>query len=163
MCLMFSCVFGQQESEDDGGTSDKPLRAYWEANIKEGNYTVHLNNVVSISYQTYSLDGVAIVDEVIIDTRGQSLVRFYYLEPIVEPNKSKKPVDHLTKPISELADHAKKRTNEDIKGMVMKDYPMTTHAKTVEYRLKSKKSLQSLHGSIVRTWLYGKHSYFTEE
>jgi hypothetical protein len=44
---------------------------------------------------------------------------------------------------------------------VQKDYPLSTHAHTVEYRLETLDDLNRLYGSVKRSWLTGKGARFT--
>jgi hypothetical protein len=45
--------------------------------------------------------------------------------------------------------------------MVMKKYPLTTHTKTIEYRLLSEAQLSALYQSAKTAWMTGKGRVFT--
>lgn len=45
--------------------------------------------------------------------------------------------------------------------MVVKKYPLTTHSKTIEYRLLSEQQLGALYGSAKTAWVTGKGRVFT--
>ena len=53
----------------------------WRCNLPGGSYSVALRAIVSVSSHEYLVDGVARVTEVNIDTVGNALARFYYIEP----------------------------------------------------------------------------------
>jgi len=45
--------------------------------------------------------------------------------------------------------------------MVVKKYPLTTHAKTIEYRLLTEAQLNALYQSARTAWVSGKGRVFT--
>ncbi len=120
---------------------------------------VALDRIVSVSRHKYVLDGAVIVDEVNVDTTGQALVRFYFISPISEAVKSSALAD-LADRGQELLDKATDRGGLEIKNMVVKKYPETTHAKIVEYRLLSAADLTSLYNSVRTAWESGKGRKF---
>jgi hypothetical protein len=85
-----------------------------------------------------------------IETPGTIEVRFYYLEPVVSTSPVGIGQSTLDK-IQELANEANSRVNpgdEPPWEKVVKSYPTTTHAHTVEYRLDSKDDIQNLFNSV---------------
>jgi hypothetical protein len=60
-----------------------------------------------------------------------------------------------------LLDGAVRRGGTDIQDMVMKKYPLTTHSKTIEYRLLSEQQLGALYGSAKTAWVTGKGRIFS--
>jgi hypothetical protein len=127
----------------------------WRCTLPGGAYQVALRSIVSISSHEYLVDGAARVTEVNIDTQGTALARFYYLEPVTP----KSPVgigDEITRKGQELLIEAADRSGQDAWKKVVKTYPATTHARTVEYRLASKDQLQALFTSVETSWRTGK-------
>ena len=59
-------------------------REFWQADLPGGSYTVALDQITSISKHSYIIDGNISVTEVVIDTSGNALTRFYYLEPAAQ-------------------------------------------------------------------------------
>jgi hypothetical protein len=49
---------------------------------------------------------------------------------------------------------------DDVRTKVVKSYPTTTHAHTVEYRLVDRESLNKLFDSIEEAWLNGRAGSF---
>ena len=45
--------------------------------------------------------------------------------------------------------------------MVVKKYPVTSHAKTIEYRILSEAELTSLYNSVRNSWETGRGRKFT--
>ena len=106
------------------------------------------------------MDGAARVSEVNIDTIGNELVRFYFIEPNTPqtPNGIGQSAIEL---IKEKAQDAVSRGGADeVWSKVVKNYPATTHARTVEYRMSTKASLQKLFESVQDAWLDGKPGVF---
>ena len=54
-------------------------------------------------------------------------------------------------------------TNDAPWQKVIKTYPTTTHAHTVEYRLASKSDLQNLRQSLEQAWTTGRGANFKIE
>lgn len=149
------------EENNNRNQSDKAgLERFWEAKLGGGEYVVALNRISSVSRHKYVLDGALIVDEVTIDTLGQSLARFYYITPITSavPGTG---AAQLAESAMKLVDGAAKTSGSDIQNMVVKKYPLTTHAKAVEYRLLSENQLNVLYQSAKTAWQTGEGRVFT--
>jgi hypothetical protein len=141
--------------------NDKEVRnAFWEANLAGGNYMVALSRISSVSRHKYVLDGAVIVDEVTIDTEGQALARFYFISPISVGGTGAAAADAVERAAA-LVDGAARRAGTDVQDMVMKKYPLTTHTKTIEYRLLSEQQLGALYQSAKTAWIRGKGRVFT--
>ena len=147
----------QQTDSSNSNSEDGPKR-FWQATLPGGHYMVAIDRIASISQQTYLLDGGIVVHEVNVDTNGQALARFYYLEP---PKTSSSTASQIAERGRELVNEAGQRTGTNVQDMVMKKYPETTHAKCVEYRLKDEKELDALYKSLRETWESGKGRKFT--
>jgi len=118
----------------------------WRCNLPGGSYSVALRAIVSVSSHEYLVDGVARVTEVNIDTVGNALARFYYIEPTT-PNS---PIGLGTATIEkaqQLLQEGAARTGQDVWQKVIKNYPTTTHAHTIEYRVADKNTLSALYTS----------------
>jgi hypothetical protein len=151
---------GEQSNTDptkSNSDEDGPRR-FWQAILPGGHYMVAIDRIASISRQTYLLDGGVVVHEVNVDTNGQTLGRFYYLEP---PKTSSSTATQVIERSRELIDEAGQRSGTNAQDMVMKKYPETTHAKCAEYRLTSEKELDALYKSLRETWESGKGRKFT--
>ncbi len=134
-----------QEPSGEGGSR------IWSQKVGEGEYMVNLDSVSSISKHHYVIDGSVQVTEVTIDTTGNSLARFYYLEP-VSPEGMSDRVEEVTERANELLDQVPESMKFKLHEMVHKKYPVTTHAKTVEFRFLKKKDLQKFHRRAVKAW-----------
>jgi len=135
-------------------------RRFWQANLPGGNYIVALDRIASISKHTYIIDGALRVTEVVIDTSGNSLVRFYYIIPASEDSGSAVGAG-LTSRAKELLDKASEHTGVNANTIVAKQYPTTTHAKTVEFRILDERDLDSLFNSARKAWINGTGKKFT--
>lgn len=138
---------------------DGPNR-FWQATLPGGHYMVALDRISSISRHQYVLDGALIVDEVTVDSLGQALARFYFISPVTSTTTGNS-VAGIVERGTELLDQAAARAGTDVHNMVVKKYPDTTHARTVEYRLLSKEQLTSLYQSLQNSWQSGKGRRFS--
>ena len=119
---------------------------YWEATLPGGTYMVSVSEIVSVSMHDYFVDGVGQVSEVTIDTKGSAIGRFYV---VISPlsGAAASGVETAKQSLERL-----KKTAEGVSGVkgvdpstaVVKTYPTTTHAHTVEYRLSDKEELDAL-------------------
>ena len=168
----FACsvpVWAQEPADPagDGTATDKPKAGdtpgpnrFWQATLSGGHYMVALDRIVSVSRHKYVLDGALIVDEVTVDTVGQALARFYFITPITDAAPGNT-VSGIASRGRELVDKAATRVGTDAQNMVVKKYPDTTHAKSIEYRVLSEAELNSLYSSIRAAWENGKGRQFT--
>lgn len=142
-----------------GSESPGPNR-FWQANLPGGHYMVQLDRISSISRHRYLLDGAALVDEVTIDCLGQALARFYFISPITTEAGSivtQRVIDRA----KEVTDRAANRVGTDAHEMVVKQYPATTHARTIEFRILSKEQLDGLYKSLQTAWESGRGRQFS--
>jgi hypothetical protein len=152
-------------AEDAPNTSkavDTPgLENFWLANFGgDSTYLVQLGRIVSVSRHKYLLDANLVVDEVTVDTTGQALARFYFIRPVSEIAPENAVTSAINHP-KELLDSTAKKLGVDVQDMVMKKYPETSHAKALEYRLKSESDLKSLCASVTKAWVSGRGCQFT--
>ena len=120
---------------------------------------VALSRIAAISKHEYLLDGNLIVTEVNIDTIGSTTMRVYQITPAAQYGTlaaGRKIVERG----KDLLDRAGQRTGVDIENMVQKQYPTTTHARTVEFRVKDLGTLNALLSSAQAAWLSGKGRKF---
>ena len=168
---LFSCLVpvGAQDEipAADGTTAEKPKAAetpgpgrFWQAKVNGGHFMVALDRIASVSRHKYVLDGAVIVDEVTVDTVGQALARFYFITPISDaaPGTS---VAGIANRGRELLEKAGEHAGIDVQNMVIKKYPDTSHAKSIEYRMLSEADLTALYGSVRGAWESGRGRQFT--
>ena len=123
---------------------------------------VALDRISSMSMHQYVLDGGLIVNEMTVDTNGRSLARFYHIEP-VKASGDGGGAARVVERGQELLDRAGQRTGLAVHDMVQKNYPNTTHAGMVEYRLQNLASLEALYQSLRRAWERGRGRSVTVE
>ncbi len=155
------------EGSNHEAPSDKPAQSrFWEASIgASGHYLVALDRISSISRHQYILNGNALVDEVTLDCIGQSLARFYHISPLTEA-VSGTPASAAARIVErgkELVNQAAERIGTKAHEMVVKTYPETTHARSIEFRLLSTADLEALHKSMRTAWETGKGRKFNIE
>ncbi len=151
-----------QESDARRSKSAFPL---WKAELPGGNYVVARNAINAVSSQQYVLDGAARVTEVNITTAGNFHPRFYYLEMLDSSAAaaSLPGVALAADRAKALAQTAGDQLAPEVWGKVVKNYPATTHASTIEYRLDTADQLQKLYESVERVWLTGESEVYTPQ
>lgn len=146
--------------DEESTTEENGSRRFWQANLPGGSYVVALNSISSVSQHTYVIDGSLKVVEVVVDTTGNSLARFYYIVPVAEDSGSNV-AGRITERGKEILDKAGARTGANVNSMVAKQYPTTTHAKTVEFRVSDEGDLNKLLNSVRKAWMNGNGKKFT--
>jgi hypothetical protein len=132
----------------------------WRAELSGGEYMVRLSAITSVSLHEYVLDGVARVVEVNIATSGSELARFYYVEPyppgspVAAGRRALNAIENKAQETSARIDAGPLQTK------VVKNYPVTTHAHTVEYRLSDRDAVNKLFKSVEEAWLNGRSGSF---
>ena len=124
--------------------TDKPL---WRCTLPGGTYQVAVGAITAVSMHEYVVDAVARVTEVNVDTTGALVARFYF----IEANAPKTPGgvgQAAIRKAEQLANEAGDRSGQDVWKKVIKNYPATTHARTVEYRVETKDQLTTIHASV---------------
>ncbi|MEA3213291.1 MAG: hypothetical protein QOE70_6348 [Chthoniobacter sp.] len=127
-------------------TANQTVIPLFRAKLPGGNYEVAIRAIVAVTSHEYLVDGVARVTEVNIDTTGSLLARFYYIEPTT-PNTPLGIGNAAIEQTQRLLKEAADKTGQDVWKKVVKNYPTTTHARTVEYRVQSLEQLNKLYES----------------
>lgn len=150
-----------QDEEDKNGNTDvtNNTRRFWEADLPGGQYMVALDRISSVSMHSYMIQG-AVVHEVDIETQGALVTRIYVIEAIGE-NGGSNLAQNLINRAKQIGEEAGKKTGTDTNTVVTKEYPITTHAKTVEYRLYEISDLNQLYNSITKAWRENRGRKFT--
>ena len=133
------------------------VKPVWRVNLPGGTYEMVVGAIISVSSHEYVIDpGTTRVTEVNVDTAGQLSVRFYYIEPAVMAPPGGVGAATFDK-VKNLVNEAGERTGTaELWKNVRKTYPNTTHAKTVEYRVSSKESLNKILASASRCLRTGR-------
>ena len=131
---------------------------FWQADLSGGSYAVRIISITSVSQHEYVVEGGIKVTEVVIDTMGAAVVRFYYMEPFAAATPDgigQGTIEAVAERAREVASRVGLKTN-----LVTKTYPATTHAHTIEYSLDSKESLAKLFASARHAFISGNAATF---
>jgi len=129
--------------------------AFWRCELPGGVYAVSLPTVSSVSTHEYVVDGMARVTELTIGTSGDVVARFYYLEPLVPKSPiglGQSVIDKVQERAQDVAGRVEGAGVEPVWKKVVKNYPTTTHARTVEYRLLNLDDVEKLRKSLEAAW-----------
>lgn len=129
---------------------------------------VALANIQSISTHEYTIEPLMRITEMTLETNGPVVARFYYVETVTPQTPAgvgqsaidllKEKTEQAAAAVGAVAGGGKPPWQR-----VIKTYPTTTHAHTVEYRLDSKDQVQQLFNSATKCWTTGKGDTFTSE
>jgi hypothetical protein len=158
--VFFSAFAGSLSAQTPTPTPDTPSdRGVWRAQLPGGTFVVALSAITSVSSHEYVVDNSARVTEVTVATTGSLIGRFYFLEPNVPDAPGGIGQSAITFMQDKLNEGAE-RTGTDVWKKVVKSYPTSTHAHTVEYRIDSKEVLQKLFKNVETAWLRGRGDTF---
>lgn len=116
-------------------------------------YVVRISAMASASMHEYVVGGSVLVTEVTIGTLGSTQARFYHMQPVTAATGGG--VGGLTNIVTQRGQQVAERVAE-VTGAppvwrgVIKDYPTSTHAHTVEYRVESLELLRQLLNSAIK-------------
>ncbi len=160
LLLLGFSLTGAMAQEASPSPSQRGGRDTWDATFPSGKYYVRIGAITAVSMHEYIVDAAARVTEVNVDTMGSTLARFYF----IEPNTPQTPNGIGQSAVELLKDRAQEAIarggGDDVWSKVVKNYPATTHARTVEYRLASKESLKKLFDSVQDSFVNKKPGSF---
>ena len=137
----------------------------WDGRLKGGNYIVRCNSIIALSKHEYISDGVARVVEVNLTLNSAQIIRFYFLEPY-KPESGSSTLNAGTQALEKakgLFEQAAGRVSPELTSpKVVKNYPASTHAHTIEFSLKEEATLNSLFGSLERSLRTGQGRVWSE-
>ncbi len=113
----------------------------WRATIDEAVIAVPLRSVEYYGVQIYDTDSQTRVRELTICTESQSLIRIYYIEPLGTTSER---LADKAKRLQQVARSAGKQEWP----YPFKQYPMTTHAHMVEYRVAKEETVGQLYDHL---------------
>ncbi len=167
LLLVTPLAFGQ-EDPDTANPNSEPAseeasnaketddhKRFWQASLPGGHYMVAIDRIASISMHEYLLDGGLVVNEVVVDTNGRGLARFYHVVTVAE-NSASGTARRVVEKGHELLDRAGQKAGTDVKDMVQKNYPTTSHAGMIEFRLLDLRDLEAIYKSLKNAWETGK-------
>lgn len=130
--------------------------ARWQAELPGGTYVVETTQIASVSTHEYVVDAGARVFELTIATTSSVIVRFYFIEALAATAYGARGQELLQR-VEERATALADRAGQDpVWRKVIKNYPTTTHAHTVEYRLEDHAQIQKLFDSVMSAWKQNK-------
>jgi hypothetical protein len=131
-------------------------QSFWEADLPGGNFLIALGAIRFVSINQYIVDGNVRVHEVDVGSDSSSLARFYFLE-LVAASGGVTAASTLLERAKGIAESVAERTGaEPVWKQVQKNYPTTTHAHTIEFRLEYRSDLERLYASVKNAWLNGQ-------
>lgn len=135
----------------------------WRAEFPGGNYSVALASISSISTHEYVVDRAVKVFELTINTNGAVVTRIYSVEPLkvnAPGGIGQGVADKVQEKVQEGVQRVTGEANEPLLTSVIKNYPLTTHAHTVEYRLPTRDDVVKAFKSVEGCWRSGQEGTY---
>lgn len=122
----------------------------WTGSLRGGRYLVKCGQMIALSKHEYVADGTARVVEVNLTLNSNVAVRFYFLEPVrLEGSGTVAAGQQTIDKARQLVQDAAARISPTLtEPKVVKSYPVSTHAHTVEFLIKEEARLNSLFDSL---------------
>lgn len=123
-----------------------------------------VDKINSISSQNY-VTGTFEVQEIVIDFEGSDTqLRIYHTKPYDPTKATQKAMEGSRVPgvsgIQRISERATTKAYEETESVndamnlfVMKEYPVTTHSKTLEFRVKSESDIRQLFRELRHRWI----------
>lgn len=146
---------GLAQTHTPAGESNR-LPNFWRVILPAGIYQVRLDRIQSISTHEYTIEPVLRVTELTVETGGSVVTRFYFQETVTPQSPlglGQSGIDLVKNKTEEIAERL--AGDKAPWKRVVKVYPTTTHAHTVEYRLSSKETVEELRKSAEKAWTTG--------
>lgn len=131
----------------------------WDAPIpsSQGRFSVRLSSIGSLALESYNLkyeDKTIPVVECSVAMAGGKTARFYYIEEKNEEEGKKDPfIEPLQNALAAAAPATQNEDEDDNPNLrVVKAYPESALAATVEYRLGSQQAVISLYSKLRKDW-----------
>ena len=173
-CLALStAVFAQSggAAGTTGPTQTQPVPeemlqdGVWTGSLKGGRYIVKCGQIIALSKHEYVADAAARVVEVNLTLSSNTAVRFYYLEPVRMEGTGavaagQQAIDKARQMVQDAANRISPTLTEP---KVVKSYPASTHAHTVEFVIKEETRLNSLFDSLERAFRDPGKKHFWRE
>ena len=157
LCLAVTCVGASAQTP---APPTPPRGNFWKCTLPGGVYEVFLRQITAISTAEYVVEGGIKVTQLTIDTTGKTEARFYYMQTLAQAANGG-PAQTAANAAQQKLQQATDRVtsamtggvaNEAMNTMVVKTYPTTTHANTVEYRVATLGEIDELFKSLQTSW-----------
>lgn len=159
-CSLLTGLCATAQDLTKQGNDTEASNSFWTGNFPGGQILVPISKIAAIAQHKYLLDGQFTVYEVTIDVVGNSLTRIYYIEPVAATVAGATSFGTAAKERAKaVGENVREKTGTsdlDPETIVSKNYPTTTHAHTIEYRVKTLDELNTVYRSLSNALQRGK-------
>lgn len=136
-------------NNNNGANNQVTNPRWWVAQFPNGgNYMVRLDKIASASKHEFIANASVRVVEVTVATDSAVVARFYFMEPAGKDSNINAVSSALDRAQTTLQDAGSRVSPSLGKQHVVKDYPTTTHAHTVDYVVQSEDTLNNLYTNL---------------
>ena len=159
LCLCLSPTLPAQTNSPTD--SSEKLLDFWEFLHPGGTALVSLAEITAIDVHSYLIEGGFRVWELNVCDKSAFALRIYSVEKL-EATDSVASLKSASRKAEETAEKAAEKLGaEDPWQKVVKDYPTTTHAKTVEFRVDKKETVLEIYKHVRQSWVTKRGGRFT--
>jgi hypothetical protein len=176
LLLTTMTALAQNSNNNSGGSTTGPTSTQpfpedhrqdgvWTGSLKGGRYVVKCAQIIALSKHEYVADAAARVVEVNLALSTSMVVRFYYLEPVrLEGGGVVAAGQQAIDKARQMVQTAAERISPSLtQPKVVKSYPASTHAHTVEYVISDEARLNSLFDSLEAAFRAPGNKHFWRE
>lgn len=152
------------DGKSDPGTVTNGADGFFQVRCNGGHYMARLGRISSVSKHVFMVPNAGMkVCEVTVAMDSAVVARFYFSEALGKNSALTTP-KLLGDKLTQLGTTVAGRADSDFAGgtVVVKDYPNTTHAHTVEYSLKTQASLDSMYDALANALATGRSIVWSE-
>ena len=132
----------------------------WEFQAPGGHYSVRLDRISSLSWHSYLIEGGSRVTELNLGEHAAShFLRIYAIASVGASDDAAAPARTSANVAAGKITEAGSRQEPWEK--IVKDYPVTTHAHTVEFRVSDASTVKSVFSQALAAWSTQKGGRFT--
>ncbi len=124
----------------------QPYLILIQGSVRQSTLVVKLAEIVSVSTHIFYLEGKTPIQELVIDTTGNSSIRLY-----ARYDSTGRTATNAQALMERIQSRAVQRSGAPTTAS--KTYPDTTHAHTVEYALQNSDQIEYLLQVITRAWI----------
>ena len=148
----------------------------WKCTLPGGVYEVAIGAITAVSESQYVVDGGIHITELTIDTTGNTQCRIYCMQTLAQAQAqgvsqaqggaAQAAVDSATQRAQDAVDRVSSAMgggsalSDTINTTVVKNYPTSTHAHTVEYRVATPSQLDDIFKSVEAAWVNNVNSAY---
>lgn len=142
------------DNASGGSTADKKVKRFWVGVFDSAGLAqvcIKLEDIVSVSIQSYALDGSLAITECTVDTKGNNSIRIYGTRSAMV-KKTRDRLSNTRDLIDSKTDNASRYPS--------KKFPEGAYSHNVEFQVESDTEVKKVYQSILNAWVKNEGCVF---